>query len=101
MKVMGSSKLRAPMGQVSDMDMRLLKVFKTVVDCGGMTAAEHELNIGTSTVSRHIKDLETRLGLVLCRRGRAGFALTAGGVLAFALAPSVQHVAQASLEGEL
>jgi DNA-binding transcriptional LysR family regulator len=44
-----------------------------------MAAAELELNIGTSTVSRHIKDLETRLGLVLCRRGRAGFALTAEG----------------------
>ncbi len=61
------------------MDLRLLKVFKSVVDCGGMAAAELELNIGTSTVSRHVKDLETRLGLVLCRRGRAGFALTAEG----------------------
>ncbi|WP_233250685.1 LysR family transcriptional regulator [Acidovorax sp. HMWF018] len=37
------------------------------------------MNIGTSTVSRHIKDLEARLGLTLCRRGRAGFALTAEG----------------------
>lgn len=44
-----------------------------------MAAAELELNIGTSTVSRHIKDLETRLGLTLCRRGRAGFALTPEG----------------------
>ena len=67
------------LGQLSDMDLRLLKVFKSVVDCGGMAAAELELNIGTSTVSRHVKDLETRLGLVLCRRGRAGFALTAEG----------------------
>lgn len=70
---------RAVLGQLSDMDLRLLKVFRSVVDCGGMAAAELELNIGTSTVSRHIKDLETRLGLVLCRRGRAGFALTAEG----------------------
>ena len=38
-----------------------------------------ELNIGTSTVSRHVKDLETRLGLTLCRRGRAGFSLTPEG----------------------
>ena len=44
-----------------------------------MSAAELELNIGTSTVSRHMKDLETRLGLTLCRRGRAGFALTGEG----------------------
>ena len=70
---------RAALGQISDMDLRLLRVFRTVVDCGGMAAAELELNIGTSTVSRHIKDLETRLGLTLCRRGRAGFALTPEG----------------------
>ena len=70
---------RAVLGQLSDMDLRLLQVFKAVADCGGMAAAELELNIGTSTVSRHVKDLETRLGLVLCRRGRAGFALTAEG----------------------
>lgn len=72
-------KHRAVLGQLSDMDLRLLQVFKSVVECGGMSAAELELNIGTSTVSRHIKDLETRLGLTLCRRGRAGFALTAEG----------------------
>src|SRR5450830_916203 len=72
-------KTRAALGQLSDMDIRLLRVFKTVVDCGGMAAAELELNIGTSTVSRHIKDLETRLGLTLCHRGRAGFALTVEG----------------------
>ncbi|QHI98565.1 LysR family transcriptional regulator [Xylophilus rhododendri] len=72
-------KSRALLGQLSDMDLRLLRVFKTVVECGGMSAAELELNIGTSTVSRHVKDLETRLSLVLCRRGRAGFALTAEG----------------------
>ncbi len=70
---------RAALGQISDMDLRLLRVFRAVVDCGGMAAAELELNIGTSTVSRHIKDLETRLGLTLCRRGRAGYALTPEG----------------------
>jgi DNA-binding transcriptional LysR family regulator len=72
-------KKKAVLGQISDMDLRLLRVFRAVVDCGGMAAAELELNIGTSTVSRHIKDLETRLGLTLCRRGRAGFALTPEG----------------------
>ena len=70
---------RAPWGQLSDMDLRLLRVFKSVVECGGMAAAELELNIGISTISRHIKDLETRLGLSLCRRGRAGFALSPEG----------------------
>jgi len=72
-------KTHPALGQLSDMDIRLLRVFKTVADCGGMAAAELALNIGTSTVSRHIKDLETRLNLTLCRRGRAGFALTPEG----------------------
>ncbi|MCF8210234.1 MAG: LysR family transcriptional regulator, partial [Rhodoferax sp.] len=36
------------------------------------------------TVSRHVKDLETRLGLTLCRRGRAGFALTPEGTQIYA-----------------
>jgi DNA-binding transcriptional LysR family regulator len=72
-------KTQAALGQLSDMDIRLLRVFKSVVECGGLSAAELELNIGTSTVSRHIKDLETRLGLRLCRRGRGGFGLTAEG----------------------
>ena len=74
-----ASRQRAVLGQLADMDLRLLQVFKAVAECGGMAAAELELNIGTSTVSRHVKDLETRLGLTLCRRGRAGFALTAEG----------------------
>lgn len=70
---------RAWLGQVGDTDIRLLKVFRSVVDCGGMAAAELELNIGRSTISRHVKDLEQRLGLVLCRRGRGGFSLTEEG----------------------
>jgi DNA-binding transcriptional LysR family regulator len=70
---------KALLGTVSDTDLRLLRVFRAVVACGGFAAAELELNINRSTISRHIKDLETRLGVTLCRRGRGGFALTAEG----------------------
>ena len=79
MKVSAQPKNKAMLGQLSDMDLRLLRVFKSVVDCGGMAAAELDLNIGVSTISRHVKDLELRLGLTLCRRGRAGFSLTPEG----------------------
>ncbi|GAB2846067.1 LysR family transcriptional regulator [Pseudoduganella ginsengisoli] len=72
-------KAKAVLGQLSDMDLRLLRVFKSVADCGGMAAAGLELNIGISTVSRHVKDLEQRLQLTLCSRGRGGFALTTEG----------------------
>lgn len=74
-----SGKRRALLGSMSDMDLRLLRVFKAVVECGGIASAERELNIGSSTISRHLKDLEVRLGLTLCRRGRAGFSLTPEG----------------------
>lgn len=70
---------RALLGQLGDVDLRLLRIFRAVADCGGMAAAELELNIAISTISRHVKDLEQRLGMVLCRRGRAGFSLTPEG----------------------
>jgi len=92
-------KSRAMLGQLSDMDLRLLRVFRTVVDCGGMAAAELELNIGTSTVSRHVKDLETRLGLTLCRRGRAGFALTPEGEKIYAQTTHLLAAAEAFRTG--
>ncbi|SLN64155.1 LysR family transcriptional regulator [Ruegeria meonggei] len=65
--------------RVTDVDIRLLDVFKTVVACGGFTAAEFELNIGRSTISKHISDLETRVGIKLCHRGPAGFSVTSDG----------------------
>ena len=77
---------KALLGNVTDSDLRLLRVFRAVVACGGFAAAELELNINRSTISRHIKDLETRLGVTLCRRGRAGFALTGEGEQVYASA---------------
>lgn len=86
---------RARLGQLGDVDLRLLRVFRAVADCGGMAAAELELNIGMSTISRHVKDLEERLGLVLCRRGRAGFALTAEGERLYAAAQQLLSATEA------
>ena len=48
----------------------------TVAQCGGFAAAQVALNVGQSTISRQIGDLEERLGMRLCQRGRAGFRLT-------------------------
>lgn len=71
------------MGQVSDFELRLLRVFRVVAECEGFTAAETELGITRSTISKHIGDLETRLGARLCERGRSGFALTAEGRIVY------------------
>ncbi|MFT6916895.1 MAG: DNA-binding transcriptional LysR family regulator [Motiliproteus sp.] len=63
-------------GQVSDIDIRLLRIFRSVVESGGFSPAEVELNISVSAISIAISDLEKRLGMKLCQRGRAGFSLT-------------------------
>lgn len=75
---------KAILGQLSDVDIRLLRIFKVITESGGFSAAELELNIGRSTISRHIKDLETRLGVTLCHRGRSGFGLTDEGKVVYA-----------------
>lgn len=67
------------MQQVSDIDLRLLQVFITVVRCGGFAAAQPILNIGQPTISEHMNRLETRIGVRLCERGRGGFRLTESG----------------------
>jgi DNA-binding transcriptional LysR family regulator len=74
------------MGQVADVDIRLLRVFRAIAESGGLAAAERELDIGRSTISRHLQDLETRMGVTLCSRGRAGFALTPEGEQIYAAA---------------
>ncbi|GAB2510953.1 LysR family transcriptional regulator [Microbulbifer agarilyticus] len=63
------------------MDLRLLRVFREVVQAGGLAPAEVTLNISRSTISVHLSDLETRLGMQLClrSRGRADFKLTPEG----------------------
>ncbi|MCU1735424.1 MULTISPECIES: LysR family transcriptional regulator [unclassified Pseudomonas] len=64
---------------VTDLDLRLLRIFTTVVKCGGFTAAQAELNMSQSNISMHIGSLEKRLGYRLCERGKGGFRLTAKG----------------------
>lgn len=64
---------------VTEYDLRLLRIFRTVVENGGFSAAESELGITRSTISVHMSNLEKRMNLVLCRRGRGGFTLTEAG----------------------
>jgi DNA-binding transcriptional LysR family regulator len=64
---------------LSDLDLRLIRVFLTVADAGGVTLAQSTLNVGQSTISTQLAALETRLGYRLCERGRSGFHLTAKG----------------------
>lgn len=64
---------------ITEYDLKLLKVFKSVVENNGFAAAEDELGITRSTISVHMSNLESRMGLTLCHRGRGGFMLTPDG----------------------
>ncbi|PYB69908.1 LysR family transcriptional regulator [Rhizobium wuzhouense] len=65
------------------MDIRLIRIFIKVVEAGGLSAAQAELNLSLSTISEKVSALEQRLGVTLCKRGRGGFQLTEVGRLVF------------------
>ena len=69
---------------LSKADLHLLYVFCAVVEARGFSAAQITLNVSASTISRQIADLETRLGMRLCQRGRKGFRLTDKGEIVYA-----------------
>ncbi|WP_213306986.1 LysR family transcriptional regulator [Paraburkholderia sacchari] len=65
--------------QIQDNDLKLLRIFATIAQCGGFSAAQSVLNISASGISEYMAQLETRLGVRLCERGRGGFRLTDDG----------------------
>ncbi|MGC5698663.1 LysR family transcriptional regulator [Pseudomonas sp. NFXW11] len=67
------------LGQLHDLDLQLLRLFVSVVECGGFSAAQGELGLSQSSISQQMARLETRLGYRLCSRGKAGFKLTPKG----------------------
>ncbi|TDV59713.1 LysR family transcriptional regulator [Pseudomonas sp. LP_7_YM] len=67
----------------SAMDLKLFRIFRAVVEAGGFTAAQIELNISLAAISKQISDLEIRLGMRLCTRGREKFCLTEEGKLIY------------------
>tara|TARA_R110000744_G_scaffold79928_6_gene156892 strand:+ start:2816 stop:3745 length:930 start_codon:yes stop_codon:yes gene_type:complete len=68
---------------ITEYDLRLLRIFTSVVEHGGFSAAEKALGITRSTISVHMSNLETRMKLKLCLRGRGGFSLTEDGQLVY------------------
>ncbi len=66
-------------GNLREIDIKRLRIFMTIVECGGFAPAQNELNLSASTISVRMSELEYRLGLRLCHRGRSGFELTPEG----------------------
>ncbi len=69
--------------RLSDIDLRLLRVFKAVAEAGGFVKAQDELSISQPAISTQIAKLEDRLNLRLCERGPKGFSLTPAGEKVF------------------
>ncbi|WP_095147797.1 LysR family transcriptional regulator [Pseudomonas sp. Irchel s3a18] len=67
------------LGQLHDLDLHLLRLFASVVECGGFSAAQGELGLSQSSISQQMAKLETRLGYRVCSRGKGGFKLTPKG----------------------
>lgn len=78
-----------------DVDLKLLRVFAAVVEHGGFGPAQAVLNISLSRLSSTIAELERRLGMRLCHRGRVGFRLTDKGAQVYQASLKLMN----SLEG--
>lgn len=65
--------------RLQDLDIQLLRLFITIAECGGFSAAQGKLGMAASTISTQMAKLETRLGFRLCERGKGGFRLTPKG----------------------
>lgn len=74
------------MRHLSDIDLRLLRVFCTIVECNGFQGAQIALNMAQSTLSTDLAALEAKLGSKLCLRGRGGFRMTPEGEDTYAAA---------------
>jgi DNA-binding transcriptional LysR family regulator len=73
---MKNFKKKPLVNQITDFDIKLIRIFKTVVECGGFTAAESVLGMTKSAISLQMSSLEKRMNMRLCYRGRGGFNLT-------------------------
>ncbi|HEY2437294.1 MAG TPA: LysR family transcriptional regulator, partial [Solirubrobacteraceae bacterium] len=62
-----------------DVDTRLLRYFTAVAEEGHLTRAAERLLVSQPALTKQIKQLEARLGVMLFTRSRAGMALTEPG----------------------
>lgn len=65
--------------QLGDAHIRLVRIFKSVIENGGFANAEIDLNISRPAISQAISELESLLNMKLCHRGRSGFSITEQG----------------------
>ncbi|WP_095588199.1 LysR family transcriptional regulator [Actibacterium ureilyticum] len=77
-------------GNLSEADLKNMRIFRRVADAGGVTAAADLNGAEKSTYSRALKALEDRLDGALCERGPHGFHLTEYGRRVYSAATSLE-----------
>lgn len=79
-------------------NIKSIQVFNVISETGNVTRAAEILNISQSSVSYHIKKLETDLGYALFRRSKQGLTLTEEGVVLASHVEKGLSVIQTGLE---
>ncbi|UTW12236.1 LysR family transcriptional regulator [Marinobacterium rhizophilum] len=64
---------------IHDVDIKLLRIFFAIYECGGFTQAQTMLGMSQANISAKMSKLEQRMGTRLCDRGTSGFKLTTEG----------------------
>lgn len=72
-----------------DADTRLLRYFAAVAEEGNITRAAERLFVSQPALTKQIRQLESRLGVPLFSRSRAGMALTPAGQALAGRVPAV------------
>lgn len=65
---------------MDSLDWTLLRAFLAVIETGSLSAAAQRIGATQPTLSRHIRELETRLGVTLFRRSAQGLEPTEAGL---------------------
>ncbi|GAA5630054.1 MULTISPECIES: LysR family transcriptional regulator [Acinetobacter] len=95
------------MEEVAYSDIKLIRIFVSVVRNKGFANAQQELNLSTSAISTYMTQLEQIVGFKLCERGRGGFSLTQKGEMFLQEAKRILHELEnfsrhtAQIKGEL
>lgn len=78
-----------------ELDWNLVRSFLAVAEAGSLSAAARRLSASQPTLGRHIAEFEQALGMVLFRRGRAGYEITPQGLALLARAQAMAAEADA------
>ncbi len=78
----------------SDITLERIRTFVRVAERGNLSAVARELNVGQSSVTRHLRELEEALGVVLLSRTTRRVTLTEEGRLYYANAVQILRLVE-------